>query len=303
MTEELFAVDHLLDSAILIRHAPGSRNAYGEWVEGAETVTDIQVVSQPGASGRDRDMVPEGIRETDIRSFIIPVDVLPVEEDGSEQTGPDLIEYNGERFEIMTSSDWRDAVDTGAEHVSGIGIRRKDRSAIIADGKTRQLERALRQWVALGSNLASSAVIPGNDNGPAPVDTYATVLSIGPETDDISNNTYRQLGGGQLQTVEAVPVTHAFSVQWFRDNGTDRARMFRAWSRSPQGTLESERRGFVLTMVSSIRQLDALISDAWEERAGADLTIGYWDVYMGDVGTIDRAPVSINDAPTVIITS
>lgn len=45
----------------------------------------------------------------------------------------------------------------------------------------RDIERAIRSWVAQGSGLPSESVIPGNDDGPAPDYPYATVLPIDQE--------------------------------------------------------------------------------------------------------------------------
>ena len=92
--------------ATLIRQEPGGDNEYGEWVSGQETRTDITVVSAPPDAAKMRDVLPEGTRLSESRTFWIDgVEVKPVKV-GLNATEGDVIEYKGTRYRVNHVEQW-----------------------------------------------------------------------------------------------------------------------------------------------------------------------------------------------------
>ena len=54
--------------AVLRRQTPGDFNKYGEFVPGGVVEVPVQVVSAP-VSGEERQVLPEGLRERNVRTF------------------------------------------------------------------------------------------------------------------------------------------------------------------------------------------------------------------------------------------
>ena len=63
-----------LEPCILLRSTEGHRNQYGEFVEGATQETPISCPTVP-ITGQERLIVPEGLRNEDIRKFYVLGDV------------------------------------------------------------------------------------------------------------------------------------------------------------------------------------------------------------------------------------
>ena len=109
-----FDVPELLEDAVLIRQAPGRYDDDGIWVSGNPTEIDIQVVAAP-MSGEDREVLPEGIREKDVRNFWFLEEAEAVVPGAS---GGDAIRYGGDFWRIVTVKDWggfREAVGVRPE--------------------------------------------------------------------------------------------------------------------------------------------------------------------------------------------
>ncbi len=94
------------ESTVLIRQEPGSRNEFGEWVPGAETETELDVVSAPPSAATVRDVLPEGARLHDWRTFWFEHSARPLRV-GQGQTDGDVIEYAGIRYRIRHVQDWQ----------------------------------------------------------------------------------------------------------------------------------------------------------------------------------------------------
>ena len=159
---------------------------------------------------------------------------------------------------------------------------------------TADLESEVRGYIADGSEMDSKYVIPGNDNGPAPEQQYATCLLITSGRDSMN---WSRAYESNAQTVVAVytSLTLKYSVQWYRKGSRDAAEAFRAWASSPLGQNSAERRGLTFYRTSDLRQLDAMISDQWEERVGLDLMIGTIAINLPKVvGRIGSAQIVID---------
>ena len=91
---------------MLIRQAPGDVNEHGEWVPGAETRTEITLVSAPPSAATQRNVLPEGARLQDWRTFWFEGQAEPLRV-GAKATDGDVIEYGGIRYRIHPVQDWR----------------------------------------------------------------------------------------------------------------------------------------------------------------------------------------------------
>ncbi len=166
----------------------------------------------------------------------------------------------------------------------------------------RTLERALRAHVARGSGLALRLVRPGNESRAAPTDPYATVTLILSELDGTPYSRYG-VDGAEDATLGAMLAD--YSVQWLGEGSYERAHRFRFWCSTPLGIRDAHELGFTFNRCSPVRQIDAVISAAWEERSGVDLSIAYRyrsAAPTAEIGTYDCIPLRTNGEPRGDIT-
>ena len=159
------------------------------------------------------------------------------------------------------------------------------------------LQEAVRAIVAEGSGLNfETHVIPGNDDGPAPETLYATVLPI--RLDRPGQDSYTLTPrDGDAQGFDALvvgPVIGRWSVQWLRDGALDAATWFHQWCFSPLGQLFIAERGLTFHECSEVRQIDSIISDGWERRAGLDFVAGYRQSTDQHVPSVVAVPLEFN---------
>ena len=160
---------------------------------------------------------------------------------------------------------------------------------------TASLERAVRRFVEHGTDLspAGQRVIKGDGRGPAPNGLYVSVLVIsqvveGTPYQDVS---YFRFPYDWIGTVSTVRGT--FSVQFYRAGARDLARRFVVWCSSPSGLEAAAELNLTFLRASDVRQLDAIISDDWEERASIDLEIGYVESFRELTPIIRSVPVRV----------
>ena len=153
------------------------------------------------------------------------------------------------------------------------------------------LERNIGGYVAEGSGLARASVIPGNEPGVAPIGPYATVVLISEVADGHSWTSDAPVAPDDppsdliSQTVRE-SIASSYSVQFFRAGARDRARQFRLWAQSPTGIYGADRRGLTFYRAGPVLQLNQIVSEEWEERAGIDLELG---IVTQGVHVIDSA--------------
>ncbi len=167
--------------------------------------------------------------------------------------------------------------------------------------ETIPLERAVRAYVAEGSGLLRQRVRPGNAPGLAPQDLYATVLLIQADHLGIDSIvlTPDALDETIVQAIVLGAIWATYSVQWFRTGARDAAMTFHQWASSPLGQLSAEQRGLTYQRCSAVRQLNEIVSEEWEERAGLDLTLSYAQRTDQQIGTIQTVPLTaaVSDGP------
>ena len=101
-----FTSRRFLEVATLIQQEPGRDNDYGEWVPGRETRTEVTVVSAPPDAAKIRDVLPEGARLSNSRTFWIEsVEINPVRVGANAAEG-DVIIYQGIRYRANHVEEW-----------------------------------------------------------------------------------------------------------------------------------------------------------------------------------------------------
>ena len=155
----------------------------------------------------------------------------------------------------------------------------------------RDVERALRGVIAEGSLLRSERVRPGNSDGPAPTELYATVLAISEQTPALPWTQYTPADGDQLDARVGMVVRASFSVQWYRAGARDAARRCRLWLRSELGHEAAADAGLVMGRIGPIRQIDQIVSESWEERSGLDLAVEYLQTLSAQVPALQEVEI------------
>ena len=92
---------------MLRRQSPGGFNQFGEFEPGTVTETAVQVVTAP-VSGEDRQVLPEGLRERNVRTFWLTEAVDAVVEGSDGETG-DQIVFDGVTYQVFQVDDWAGA--------------------------------------------------------------------------------------------------------------------------------------------------------------------------------------------------
>ena len=100
----------------------------------------------------------------------------------------------------------------------------------------RDFERNLRAWVAEGSGLHPTFVIPGEVDRPAPNGLYASVILITPRIVGLPYfRRERNEDGVRIDQDTIALVRDRYAIQWHREESTDRGRQFTVWASSPKG--------------------------------------------------------------------
>ncbi len=94
-----------MEPATLIRQEPGQR-VNGRWVPGQEVLTDITAVSAPPDAAKMRDVLPEGTRLSESRTFWIEGVEIESVRVGANATEGDVIEYDGTRYKAHHVESW-----------------------------------------------------------------------------------------------------------------------------------------------------------------------------------------------------
>ena len=160
---------------------------------------------------------------------------------------------------------------------------------------TQDLEKVLRAHVAAGSGLdVDTHVIPGNDPHPAPKGLYATVLLIDATIQGVAYDVLSARSDNDLDVLTVRTMRGRYSVQWCRKGARDAARQFAVWTSSPLSLERARRNNVTLVRVSTVRQIDTIVSDKWEERAGVDLDVGYLESVTQEVASIASAQINVS---------
>ena len=146
------------------------------------------------------------------------------------------------------------------------------------------LERNIRAFIARGSGLDSTYVIPGNERGPRPQEPYASLLHIPPDTRhgypirvQLPNNATRSVQHRRA----------SYSLQFYRKGAENLALAFSNYAESENGLTDAEDNSIRVVFPLSLSRLDGIVGDAFEERVVVDLSVDYVHITDQDTGVID----------------
>ena len=93
---------HLAESGTLYRALAGTRNEFGEWDDGGFASSPITLVTAP-VSGQERDLLPEGIREKELRKFFLTETVTAA----ADLIPGDVVRHASRDYRVERSDNWR----------------------------------------------------------------------------------------------------------------------------------------------------------------------------------------------------
>ncbi len=159
---------------------------------------------------------------------------------------------------------------------------------------TARLEDAVAELVAAGSGVGYNSVLSGNKGIPVPDGLFASLVLIHQAIEGIPA-TVMSLAPGEadLNAPTVATVRGRYSVQWFRTGAHDAATRLSVWVWSSEGVAQSQKSDLTVLRVSDVRQLDDVVSGAWEERAGLDIEVGYTQKIDQTVGRLKAAPIEV----------
>ena len=88
-------------AGVLWREVPGFRNEFGEFEPGGWTRQDVRLVSVP-LSGEEREVLPEGLRETETRKFYLGAAVNSIADMGAG----DVLQLGATYYRAEVVRDW-----------------------------------------------------------------------------------------------------------------------------------------------------------------------------------------------------
>ena len=151
------------------------------------------------------------------------------------------------------------------------------------------LARAVRGYIARGSGLDPSDVIPGNDDAPRPKDPYSSVLLV--DNSRLGFPIPTRIGGGRTRTMQHRRAD--YSVQFYREGALDFAEWFCSYAEAEVGVTDAEDLTIRLATPLEYERLDDIVGDSYEERAIVDLGVFYMRYIDQSTGTIDQVECDI----------
>ena len=112
LSADVLATPEFITPATHVQQTEGQRNQYGEWVEGTPVETTVDLVSAP-VTGQERLVLPEAIRDEDVRTFWLRGDHPSLRYGISD--GDLLIMGKLGREQNQFSGDTRDAAESARE--------------------------------------------------------------------------------------------------------------------------------------------------------------------------------------------
>ena len=132
------------------------------------------------------------------------------------------------------------------------------------------LDADVRAFVADGAGLEPRLVLPGNAPVPRPADLYATALLV-----EDRRRGFPVTSPDGDRAIVSTPRAAAYSVQFYRPGAVAAARRLTDWAESPDGLAAAALAGFQVDFPLTLRRLDLIVGDGFEERAQIDLTVHY----------------------------
>ena len=160
-----------------------------------------------------------------------------------------------------------------------------------------EIDKNVRRYVASGSGLAGEAVIPGNDNAPAPNGAYASVLLVNKINDGLAGNDNTSAANDSVDVATGEVINYNYLVQFYRSNGgkdvQDLAERLRIFYRTPAGELRLQELGLSLFGWSDVDLIDEIIDSEFERRASITFTFRQKLIDTNNVEAIKSVPIDL----------
>lgn len=157
------------------------------------------------------------------------------------------------------------------------------------------LDVIVRAFVALASGLESKFVIPGNDNSPAPVVPYASVLSITTQGDGIDSEVAREgLVPEEAKLLTSGRRNITYSVQFYKDGAPDFIEGLLSFASTTPGQIFLGENNLTWRRAGDIRNLDSVMGSKFEVRRSVDIEFRYQSRNVIDIQTIGSVEIDMN---------
>ena len=154
------------------------------------------------------------------------------------------------------------------------------------------IDRTIRRFVAAGSGLANTHVIPTRRMGPAPKEQYATVLIFDDTRRGFGRTRYEGTTTQTRRTFASRRITA--SVQWLRKGSGVSAERFMQWTSTPAAREWCRDHGLTFQECGPLRDLSMIFSESYEERWGLDLTVDVASEFSDTIGTVGSLDVEVD---------
>ena len=264
----------------------GSRDEQGNWVDAEPIEYSIMASVEPIESSRI--VLPEGVHKVGkIQVYYLDQDLpfaLPEKS---------VIVWESEEYEVTGVS----AYDQDISQAQATLIQETESTSRTVNYSPTQdeLEKRLREIIALGSRLPRSMVIDANKNAPDPKATYATILLITDNRRGWGTHIYIDRKEDEDVDEYASECREAvYDITWFGDESVDCAKEFSKWLTSSPGILAAQRRKITFVGYTEVRQNDQVVDGQWEKRAIITITFAYDLVAVHNVGRIESVEIIVN---------
>ena len=158
------------------------------------------------------------------------------------------------------------------------------------------ISAAVRALVAEATGIASSAVIPADDNHPAPNGLYATVLASSIRMEGLDSETVSDNSGDDTQSDIGITGNRigSFSVQFYRSGANQAILDMIQYPSSSVGQIFMAENNITLRSMGEGRDIKAIMGSKYEERQQIDIEIGWINTKTDTVNSLASANIDIN---------
>ena len=155
---------------------------------------------------------------------------------------------------------------------------------------------AVRALVSEATGIAGSAVIPADDNHPAPNGLYSTVLGSTIRMEGLDSETVSDNSGDDTQSDIGIKGNRIgfFSVQFYRTGANDAVMDLIQYPSSSVGQIYMAGQGLTLRRMGEARDIKAIMGSKYEERQQIDIEIGWINTKADTVNSLASANIDIN---------
>ena len=156
---------------------------------------------------------------------------------------------------------------------------------------------SVRALVAEATGLDyDTAVIPADDNHPAPNGLYSTVLGSTIRMEGLDSETVSDNSGDDTQSDIGIKGNRIgfFSIQFYRSGANDAVMDMIQYPCSSVGQIFMAENSLTLRRMGEARDIKAVMGSKYEERQQLDIEIGWINTKTDTVNSLASAEITIN---------